>query len=122
MNDYLSESRQRLEKIKEEQKREKFLRWASTNIKCLRKIDNSELQTLRYHYENAESWKNVVNSTFSIAINNLNSQVDYVNDLEKNRHQQDIAIMKLNDYIKFLEQKYDIIQSEHITQNDDLKR
>ena len=114
--DYLNESRKRLEEIKEEQKREKFLSWASLNIKCLRKIDNTELQTLRYLYENAESWKNVVDSTFSMAINHLNSQVDYSNDIDKNKRQADIALEKLNDYVESLKQKYEIVQ------NDELKR
>ena len=80
------------------------------------------MQALRYHYENAESWKKVVNSTFSMAINHLNSSIDYSNDLEKNRKQADIALAKLNDYIKFLEQKYEMSQTAEITQSDDLKR
>ena len=122
MNDYLLESRQRLEKIKEEQKREKFLKWASENIKCLRQLDETELQVLKYHYENAESWKNVVNSTFNMAINHLNSLVDYNNDLEKNRHQADIALERLNDYVKSLEQKYGITSPTEMKQNDGLGR
>ena len=122
MNDYLTESSRRLKEIKEEHEREKFLRWASSNIKFLRQLEESELQALRYHYENAESWKKVVNSTFSMAINHLNSSIDYSNDLEKNRKQADIALAKLNDYIKFLEQKYEMSQTTEITQSDDLKR
>lgn len=120
--DYLSESRKRLKEIEEEQKREKFLKWASTNVRCLRELNNDELQALRYHYENAESWKKVVNSTFTIAINNLNSNVDYSNDLEKNRKQADIALEKLNDYVKSLALKYGVTQNEEITSHNSLER
>ena len=122
MEDYLTESRNRLEIIKEEQKKDNFLRWASLNVQCLRKLNENELQGLRYHYENVESWKNVVNSTFSMAINHLNGNVDYSNDLEKNRHQAEIALQKLNDYVKFLEEKHQINQTIEISQEDSPKR
>ena len=120
MDAYFKESSQRLEEIKKEQKREKFLRWASANVKCLRKMDPDEVQILRYYYENVESWKQVVESTFAMAINHLNSDIDYNNDLEKNRRQADIALEKLNDYVKSLEIKYDV--KEEYTENDSLKR
>ena len=57
-----------------------------------------------------------------MAINHLNGPVDYSNDLDKNRKQADIAIEKLNDYIKFLEQRHGIVQTTEVHQSDDLKR
>ncbi len=122
MEEYIKESRKRIEEITQELNREKFLRWASANVSCLRDLNSDELQALRYHYENAESWRKVVDSTFSMAISHLNGEVDYSNDLEKNRNQADIAIEKLNDYIKFLEQRHGIVQTTEVPQSDDLKR
>ena len=122
MEDYIKESRKRIEEITKELNREKFLRWASTNISCLRDLNNDELKALRYHYENAESWRKVVDSTFSMAINHLNGNVDYSNDLEKNRNQANIAIEKLNDYINFLEEKHKIIQPIKKSQENSPKR
>ena len=121
MEDYFKESRKRLEEITKELNREKFLRWASANVSCLRELNNDELQALRYHFDNVESWRKVVDSTFSMAINHLNSDIDYSNDLEKNRNQANVALEKLNDYIQFLEQKHGITKTE-ISQNEDLKR
>ena len=120
--DYLNESRKRLQEIEEEQRREKFLRWASSNVKCLREINSNEFEALRYHYENAESWKKIVNNTFTMAINHLNGNVDYSNDLEKNRKQADIALEKLNDYVKFLETEHQITETAEIPQENGPKR
>ena len=85
MEDYFKESRKRLEEITKELNREKFLRWASANVSCLRELNRDELQALRYHYDNAESWRKVVDSTFSMTINNLNGTNKYSDDLDKNR-------------------------------------
>ena len=122
MEDYIKESRKRIEEITKELNRENFLRWASANVSCLRELNNDELQALRYHYDNAESWRKVVDSTFSMAINHMNGSIDYSNDLEKNRNQADLAIKKLDDYIKFLEQRHDIVKTTEVSQNDDFKR
>lgn len=118
---YLNESRKRLKEIEEEQRRGKFLRWASSNVGCLRELNSNELEALRYHYENAESWRKVVDSTFDMAINQLNGDINHNNDLETRRKQADIALEKLNDYVKFLEQRYGITNTE-VKQNDNLKR
>lgn len=122
MEDYFKESRKRLEEITKELNKEKFLRWASSNVKCLRELNSDEIQALRYHFDNAESWRKVVDSTFSMAISHLNGPVDYSNDLEKNRKQADLAIEKLNDYIKFLEQKHDVVKTTEVPQSNELKR
>ena len=120
--DYLNESRKRLHEIEEEQRREKFLRWASSNVKCLRELNKDEFEALRYHYENAESWKKIVNTTFTMAMNNLNGNVDYSNDLEKNRKQADIALDKLYDYVKFLGVKHPITETMEMPRENGPKR
>ena len=48
MENYFKESRQRIEEITKELNREKFLKWASINVKSLRKIDKEELEALKY--------------------------------------------------------------------------
>lgn len=122
MNDYLNESRKRLEAIEKEQKREKFLRWASSTVKCLRKLDETELHTLKFYYENVESWKKVIDSTVSIAINNIGSETNYNNDLETRRKQSDIAFKNLQDYVRTLEEKYNLTEEEKINPSEPLKR
>lgn len=84
-----------------------FYQWLSKNVLCFDRLTPDQISQLFTYYKQLVECKDVWSHTMDMALTSK-SGVDFVNDIEKNSEQMDIARDQLNQYIEQLNQQYGV--------------